>query len=81
MPDEVSIDRVKARVELLNLQEEDAQRELTSGKRPPRVHEELLRLLSRVRNERVTLLVAIAVAEQAGRTRLSWSELVADSCE
>ena len=78
MREEVSIDRVKARVELLNVQEQDAQRELANGNRPPRVHEELLRLLSRVRTEQAALLAAIAEAEQAGRTCLSWAELVTD---
>jgi hypothetical protein len=76
MHDGVSIERVKARIELLKLQEKDAQDGLVSVNRPARVHEGLLRLLSRVRSEQSALLRALTVAEQVGRDRLSWSELV-----
>ena len=79
MPEQVSIERVKARIELLKLQEKDAQHCLANGNRSTRVHEHLLRLISRVRSEQNALLETVATAESMGRKSLSWSELVPNS--
>ena len=79
MPEHVSIERIKARIELLKLQEKDAQAGLASENRSVRVHEGLLRLISRVRTEHNALLAKVAAAESTGRKSLSWSELVPNS--
>ena len=76
MPEQVSIERVKARIELLKIQEKDAQDGLANENRSVRVHEGLLRLISRVRSEQNVLLAKVAAAESTGRKSLNWSELV-----
>jgi hypothetical protein len=74
--DKVSLKRIKAQIDALRLQQHDALHLLSMPERKPGVHDQLIRLLARIAEERARLTARLLEFKGRSGDELHWRDLV-----